>query len=284
MAIYTPSGCSTLNELTDGQIRLGIQGEPFSGKTYSSLTFPNPVLASFDRKASAHTHRTDVILVPFFDSAFCDKLVKRSGLINPANRRDAFLKWLTTEGVKLGPEQTLIVDNNTGVESAFHQQYWLEPVYNKEMQIDSFAEWNLKKEYYEDVAIALKGIPASVVFICHETVDRDKKGELNGKIRPLLSGQAGDRLAGHYTDWFASTTIGKPIDEKQSEAVMKWAGIDKNTLQEWIASTPLDHKTIYLWQTCSDELRKCGTTTLDKCPKYILADYKSFSKYRRHKA
>lgn len=46
--LYIPPGCTTLDKIEDSQIRVGIQGPPFSGKTTAALTFPNPVAASFE--------------------------------------------------------------------------------------------------------------------------------------------------------------------------------------------------------------------------------------------
>jgi hypothetical protein len=281
--IYKPEGCETLDKLDDSQIRLGIQGPPFSGKTTSTLTFPNPIVVSLDRKVIAHTHRGDVISVPLYDPAFCDKLVKRTALIGPPNRRDAILKWLQGEALKLTKDQTLILDNATEIEQAFHQQYWLEPVYTDQGKIDAFAEWGLKIEFFRDLHTAIKALKCSVIYLTHESPDRDKKGELNGKLRPLMTGQFGDKLAGNYTDWFAMETISKPKTKDQVSKILEWASIDEATLKEWIAYTPPICQTIYLWQTQSDELRMCGSTTLQNCPKYILADYKSFSKYRKQK-
>lgn len=279
--IYTPQGCKTLDQLGESQIRLGIQGPAFSGKTTSSLTFPHPLVGSFDRKVNAHTHRSDVINVPFYDGEFCDKIIKRNGLQTPPNRRDAFLKWLGTEALKLSPEQSLIVDNSTGVEEAFHTQYQLAPVISKQGEVDSFAEWRHKIDFFGDLHTAFKALKCNVIYITHEAPDRDKKGELNGKIRPLLTGQAGDKLQGNFTDWFASITIAKPSTEDQKKKLKDWAKIDDATLQEWIDSVPQGHQTIYLWQTTSDELRQCGTTTLHNCPKFVLATYSTFNKYRK---
>jgi hypothetical protein len=270
-----------LSELPQGQIRLGIQAAPFAGKTYSALTFPNPVIASFDRKANAHSHRTDVFNVPFYDGVFCDSVFKRNGLATPPNRRDALLKWLAGEALQIPCDHTLILDNSTGIEEAFHTQYWLNPVVSKQGEVDSFAEWRQKVDFFGDLATAIKGLKCNVIYITHEQDDRDKKGDLNGGIRPLLTGQAGDKLAGNYTDWFAMKVIQKPQTKEEIDSILK-SGITKVTLDEWVASTPPDYKAIHLWQTQPDNVRRSlGTTTLQGCPKYVVANYSSFDKYRR---
>ena len=91
--IYKPVGSLSLAEITDVPlIRLGIQAPPGKGKTYSALTFPNPVVLNFNKGLGAHTGRGDVIDVPFWDGKFCDKIHPRSGTANPANKKDAFEK------------------------------------------------------------------------------------------------------------------------------------------------------------------------------------------------
>ena len=281
--VYKPAGCKPLSELPDGQVRLLVFGPPFSGKTTGSLTFPNPVALSFDRKLTAHTHREDVFNVPFYDGAFCDGIIRRNGLATPPNRRDALLKWLLTEGVKLTVNQTAVLDNSTGIEEAFHTQYGLNPVISKAGEIDAFAEWRQKVDFFGDLFTALKAMHCNVVYICHEAPDRDKKGELNGKIRPLMTGQVADKMGGNFTDCFAAITIAKPNGDDAFKKMCAHFKIDEATGKEWVASTPPTHGTIYLWQTQSDELRSCGTTSLYNCPKYILADFKSFAKYRKQK-
>lgn len=280
--IYRPPGCPRLSDIPPEQIRVGIQGPPFEGKTTASLTFPNPIILSIDRKVSAHTHRDDVILIPFHDVKFVNSVVPKDGMNAPVNRKEALIKWLSTEGTRLSRQQTLILDGSTGIEEEYHIWYKFheqELALSKTGQIDSFVEWNLKKKYFEELHLCLKSVPANVVYICHETADRDKKGELNGKVRPLLTGQSGDKLGGNLTDLFRAMAVSKPRDKEQGDKLMKWAGIDATTLAEWVASTPPVCQTIYLWQTQADELCDCGTSSMLNAPKYVLAHYNSFLKY-----
>lgn len=280
--IYRPPNCPRLSDIPPEQIRVGIQGPPFEGKTTASLTFPNPIILSIDRKVSAHTHRDDVILIPFHDVKFVNSIVPKDGMNAPVNRKEALIKWLSTEGTKLSRQQTLILDGSTGIEEEYHIWYKFheqELALSKTGQIDSFVEWNLKKKYFEELHLCLKSVPANIVYICHETADRDKKGELNGKVRPLLTGQSGDKLGGNLTDLFRAMAVSKPRDKEQADKLIKWAGIDAVTLAEWVASTPPVCQTIYLWQTQADELCDCGTSSMLNAPKYVLAHYNSFLKY-----
>jgi len=282
--IYKPPGCINPNELPDTQIRLGIQGAPFTGKTFSTLTFPNPIVLSLDRKVSAHGN-DNVIVVPFYDVKFIDSIVKRPGVQAPPSTKDAIIKWLMTEGVKLKPNQTLILDGSTSIEEAFHIWYNFnenELALSKSGQIDGFVQWNLKKSYFGELFACLKTIPGNVIYICHES-EKTKDGQSTGKLRALLTGQVGDKIAGNFSDWFRSIVIGKPADKEQRKKVLDWAKVDDTTLDEWIAASPPDYRAIHLWQTQSDDLCDCGTSTMFHAPKYVLANYSSFLKYRKTK-
>lgn len=280
MEPFIPPGIKPLSEETDAQIRLGIQGPPFVGKTFSALTFPNPVLLSFDKKANAHAHRNDILNVPFYDGAFCKTIINPTKLTGPPNRRDALLKWLDVNGPKFSPEQTLILDNFSGIEEAFHIEYWESPVYTQGMEVNTYAEWDLKIEFFRDLHVLLKATRANVVTITHEQ-DEWKKGASTGKIKALLTGQAGAKLGKNYTDWFAGVTIGKPSKLEQVQKLIEWAGVDGDTIKEWCASTPKEYQSIHLWQTQSDDQRDCGTSSMYLAPKYVLASYSSFLKYKQ---
>ena len=282
--IYKPVGSLSLAEITDVPlIRLGIQAPPGKGKTYSALTFPNPVVLNFNKGLGAHTGRGDVIDVPFWDGKFCDKIHPRSGTANPANKKDALIDWLLKEGMKLHSNQTLVVDGNTEVEAAFHVEYQiLGPPITKGGGFDKYDEWKKKGYWYSLLIETLKAIPCSMVYITHEVVERAEDGELTGRARPLLTGQAGDKIVGDMTDWFRQWAVAKP---KTPERVAKFKSVfanDNEEILKWmLESTPKEHETIYLWQTQSDERFELKTSSLFNAPKYIVANYSSFNKYKR---
>lgn len=277
--MYLPPNSIPLNKLSNlPQIRCMLQAMPGNGKTWSALTFPNPIVANFDRGLGAHVGRADVHEVPFYDGKFCDTVVRRDGVNTPPNRRDAFKKWLTTEALKLTPEQTLVIDGSTGIQNAFEMQYNLNPVVTKSGQIDDFAVWRQKVDYFGEVMESMKMLQCHVVYICHETPDRDKKGELNGLVRPLLTGQFADQLASHFTDAFRVHAIAKPAPD-QLQKFRDWLKVDDATCKDWLATGT--QQTVYLWQTQADEQAKCKTSSLVNAPKFILADFRMFEKYRR---
>jgi hypothetical protein len=278
--IYKPSGAIDLSELGASQIRLGIQGPPFAGKTTAALSFPNPVILSFDKKLNNFTDRKDIITIPFWNDSFIESIIPKVGIEAPVNRKDAILKWIYTEGSKLTTIQTLIIDGSSFIEEAYHSWYRFN---EDELSIarNGYVEWNLKKSFFEELFNAFKTISCNLVYITHEVQDRDDKGRLNGKLRPLLAGQAGDKMAGNFTDWFRMKTGDKPTNNESRKKIIETCGIDEITLDEWITSVPKDYMSIHLFQTQGDEMFNGGSSSLFNPPKYILANYSVFNKYKR---
>lgn len=252
------------------------------------MSFPNPVVVSFDRGLISHIGRSDIIEIPFYDDKFVDSIEKRISptyvdfyteqqKIRPANRMDALVKWLATEALKLTTSQTLVLDGSTGIEKAFHQQYWTDPELDDKGVLKYRTEWNRKLNFFTEIAMSIKSVQCNVIYICHEAADRNDKGDLNGGVRPLITGQFQDQLVSHFNNWFRCLTVAKPAPEKVQDFKNKFL-LNEANYKEWIASTTT--QTIYLWQTQSDELAKCGTSLIG-APKFILANYNQFNKYKK---
>ncbi len=213
--MYIPKDATTLEQITETQIRLGIQGAPKTGKTFAATTFPNCIFLNLDRGLGAHAGRKDVMEVKFWDDKYVDTIISRTKsdttTPNPPNRRDALIKWLMKEGQLLEADQTLVIDGSTDIETGFDTQESLEPVHTKQGRVDDFAYWRHKVEYFGMLTKILKTLKCHIIYICHETPDRNKEGELNGKLRPMLTGQFGDKLASQFTDWFRQHAFGAEI-------------------------------------------------------------------------
>jgi hypothetical protein len=289
---FVPAGASNLKDATHlPQLRIGIQGMPKISKTWAALTFPNPIVLSYDRGLASHVGR-DIIEIPMYDNAWVDSVSKRKTPMyldirentpvqkdRPFDRKGALLKFLYGDATRLTKEQTLIVDGLTGVQAAFHIGYWTDPALDNNNKIKPYAEFRQKIDYLTEVALQFKALTCNVILICHEAPDRNDKGDLNGRIRPLLSGAFQDELQGHFTDWFRGHVTEKPAKDKVEAFKAQW-GIDDATLKDWVASTTSDHKSIYLWQCYSDSIANCGTSLVN-CPKFIPANYSSILKYSR---
>jgi hypothetical protein len=274
---YVPNGSKPLSELSvDLQIRLLLQGPPFNGKTHAAMTFPNPVVLDFDQKLGAFAGRSDIIQVPFYDGEFCDKIVRRDGTQAPPNKKDALLKWLKVEGPKLERGQTLVLDSSTAIENAFHVQYSLNPTLTKKGDIDGFAEWRQKNDYFGEMMGDLKALKCHVIYICHEQIERDDEGKATGRIRNLMSGAYGDKLASNFTDYFRVLPYKKPINPEQLLKFKEYFKLNEEDTKEWLNFGT--DSTLWVFQTQPDEKANCGS--LSVMPKYILADYKHLVKYR----
>src|SRR5947207_118056 len=119
---YIPEKSINLKDVQFPQLRVGLMGDPGTGKTYSALTFPNPILAEFDHGLTAFCGK-DITVIPFYDSSWVTEYgFPRKDNTKQPNRRNAFIKWLNTEAIKLEEGQTLIIDSWTSVINAFWDQ------------------------------------------------------------------------------------------------------------------------------------------------------------------
>lgn len=259
------AGATPLSEIKADLIRLGIQGPPGTGKSWAAATFPNPVFLDLDNKLRSLKDRPGILRIPFCDplwvSEYNNGLYKAKGKFVAPNRRDAVVHWLRTEGIKLGPTYTIILDSWTSLMNARDQQQDQEPKTLKEGGEDTWGIFRLKLAYCITIMEILKGLSCNVVMTCHETIDRDKEGEANGKLRPLAQGQFADQIAAHFSDWYRQSVLTK-VDGK--------GGI------QMINGEPMKEDIGYYWQVKSDALfNACCGLKLDNKVKYIKADYKS---------
>lgn len=283
--IYKPSNSRQLSDANaEQQIRLGIQGYPGTGKTWSALSFPNPVVINLDRGLGAHVGRQDVIEIPMYDTTFCKTLDNQ---YNPSRLKDVLVKWLDVEGRQLTANQTLVIDGNTGVQNAYHKWFQVNQMLflTKSGTVNDFAEWTVKRTYFGEIMEALKTLRCNVVYLCHEVDQKDKNGvqgpSYSGKVRPLLTGSFGDELASHFTDWFRQHAQDKPVfnDTLREEDVRSKWGMSKLEYKAWVDKFP--RNTIYYWQTESDNIFDAKASSLVNFPRFIPADFTSFAKFRR---
>jgi len=280
--IYTPPGCFPLSSNTSKpQIRLGIQGFPGTGKTWAALTFPNPIVLNLDRGLGAHNGRNDVIEIPFYD-------VKFSG--GAEKLKDSLITWLSSEGMKLTAQQTLVFDGCTVIDIAYHKWFSANQhlFLTKTCKVDDFAEWQVKKKYFGELHALFKTLKCDVIFLTHEAERADKPstvgqpGAYTGKIRPILTGAYGDIIGGDYTDWFRQHAAEKPKDIKTDMTPDKLALWGMKTPDEFKAMCDtFPRNTIYFWQTEGDDKFDGKASSLVNFPRFIPANWESFRKYQR---
>lgn len=279
--MYIPKDCTTLENAKEAQIRLGLQGDFGTGKTFAALTFPNTVVLNVDRGLGIHHGRKDVIEVKIYDKEFCKKIEPTFGPSNPKiGVKDVIEKWLRTEATKLEEDQTLVIDGITGIQNAYHSWYPYNVVYTKRGQENEFGEWNVKLVFFGFIFDLIKTLKCHVVVICHET-DKKEKGEYTGKIRPLLRGQFGDELGSHFTDFFRALSMSKPkdISSIKEDNLRHWR---MTKTEFWEMCQTFTGDAIYFWQTESDDVFNGKASSLFNPPKFVPANYSIFKKYAKN--
>ncbi len=291
--MYIPPQAKSLDTVVNPTIRLGIQGAPGTGKTYSALNgFPNVTVADFDNKLGAHAGRSDIHVLPFYSPSFIIEELKVSnapfqggkGLnikTSPPNRRDAFIKFIREQGPLFTPEDTFFVDSWTTLQTAVDGQTTLEPVFStKTGKLDEFNFWGMKIEYSSTICEILKGLKCNVIVSVHEFPERDKdSGELLSKIQPLMQGKFVCQLAGHFTDWFRQHAIPKTKTKDKSIVILN--PTDKPI--HWLHNYKLTNEIEYFWQITSDDIFD-ACVSLPYVPngiKFIPASYDSYMKVRK---
>lgn len=235
---------------------------------------------NLDKNLGAHRGRTDVKELEFWNREF----VKYICTADSDNRRDAILIFLKKQGVLFTEEQTLVIDAWNGVQNAIDFQLRKEPVYGKSGKEDKLAFWGRKLEYSVEICEILKYLKCNVVVSCHETWERDKEGELTGKLKPLQQGSFADQIGAYFTDVFRQHAKSKATKEQVEKPNFPFANYGvtgpKEMLEfqeKWWPGLP----TMYLWQTRSDDIANCKTQ-LNNPPLYIPAYYEAYKLYPRN--
>jgi hypothetical protein len=199
------------------QVHMGLAGDPGSGKTYSVLSsFPNPIVADFDKGTSAFYGR-DITVLPFYDNAWCmEKLgaKQKTGTVdgmsvNCVNKRDAFRRFLKKEGSALPQDATFIVDSWTHLQENVDATLHCEPSLTSDGSVDSFSFWKRKLIYCEQTMADLVALPCSVVVMFHLVREVDKTGRTLEKARPLQSGQFKEKVESYFDNFFVQKCIPK---------------------------------------------------------------------------
>jgi len=211
--MYIPPAATPANALKSTPLRLGLQGVAGVGKTWSALTFPNPVYCDIDNKLKGYLEQNPSSSFPvlqFWNRDFivntckCSNSEGKDNPKHPPNMRDAFKYWLTEEGSKLTTDQTLIIDSWTSLQTGFDLQSRLqhEVVYSKKTgEVDTFAFWGKKKSYSTEITDLIKRLSCNVILLCHEQYERDDDNKIIG-IKVLMDGSFSYELPTQYTDWY----------------------------------------------------------------------------------
>ncbi len=258
--MHISSSSYNLKDKSFPQIRLGIQGAPATGKTTSILTFPNVTVVDADNGLTKFAGE-NLNVIPLYDYDWTVKYLGKEPTKVGAqpNRRDALLKFLREDALKMTNEQTLFLDSWTSIQTFFDQQQELEPKITKDGKIDDFDFWARKIEYSEKLMVYLCSLKCNVAVSFHEMSIRDpKSGQLLEKLAPLMQGKFLAQIKKWFTDFF------RMINEEEKDKTGKVT------------------KCNYYWQVCSDNQFDCKTRLSFPEGTYrIEPHYKVFEQYRK---
>lgn len=266
--MYIPAGAATPQQ---SQYRILIQGYPGTGKTHSALTFPNTVVINHDRGLVSHVGRKDVL-----------ELNINSPTFNKGRHpKDWVLQFLLGEALKLEEDQTLVHDSWTTFQDAVDDWLVKNPPISHKGKEDGYEIWRIKMDVSRIVCNAYAALQCNIIVPCHEQVDRDEKGRIDG-LKPLMPGQFGDKLGGYFTENFRQLMVDKPTtDVEWGKIKFELFGV-KNRQEFEATFFPMfpDRASMNFWQTRSDAVVKCKTSLIG-APHFIPANYTAFSKYAR---
>lgn len=176
--------------------RVAICGMPGSGKTTAALTFPNPIVIDLDHKL-----KPGVPCIPFYSDEWIitNKLAVKPVPPKHLNRATLLLTWLQNELPKFAPEQTVILDSWTMANRYWDLQIEENPIFSNAGNRDGMKEFRAFHTWGQLVINALCAAKCTVVVTFHLNRDRDEKGNLNGKYRPVAAGQFGETILGNFT-------------------------------------------------------------------------------------
>lgn len=180
--------------------RVALQGPPMSGKTWSALSFPNPIVLSIDNKVP-RMHplviEGKIPELPFWSEEFLEKecLVAKPRK-GPRAIHSGLYRWLEKNGPKFSSNQTLILDSLTFIGNNFDTF-----VDDNPSSADARVDWGNKNKYMIRLHRLIRALPCNWISILHEQPEYDNDGKVVG-IKPMLTGSFKDQLAGSYTEWW----------------------------------------------------------------------------------
>jgi hypothetical protein len=194
------------------QIRLGLQGDSGTGKTFAALEFPNVIPIDFDGNLGRFAGST-IKAIPFRSAEFIatyngGKFKSKAEFPrNIDNVKDAFLHFIYNDATKFTEEQTMLIDSWSSLQDHFDNYFYANPMLAKSGKEDGMAFWQEKINYAAILFAGIKRLKCHVIVTFHEYKLRNEiTGNLTDKIAPLMQGSYKDRLKQHFTEFFRLTT------------------------------------------------------------------------------
>ena len=185
-------------------IKALVCGEPGSGKTLISSTFPNPLYASAEGGLMSIADKG----IPYVDVKDTDTLLELKHMLDwePEEREE-----------KLGfPVDTVVIDTIDEIQNLLIRER-LDSQRKEAMQLQ---DWGWLGEQMKAIVRGFRNLPLNVVFTCHVKETSDSESGATW-FKPMLSGQMGEAMPG-YVDLslvLESKIVTQINEDKQTEQV-----------------------------------------------------------------
>lgn len=161
-------------------IKVLISGEPGSGKTLISSTFPHPFYASAEGGLMSIADRD----IPFVDVKDTDTLLEVKHLLDmEQSERDKKLGFHV---------ETVVVDTIDEIQNILMR----ERLDSKRQEAMQLQDWGWLGEQMKAIVRGFRNLPMNVVFTCHIKEQNDSESG-SAWTKPMLSGQMGDAIPGY---------------------------------------------------------------------------------------
>lgn len=236
--MYIPPNAINMGTIKFPQIKLGVQGDSGTGKSFLGQHFPNPIYADADGNLNRLAGNNKLHVVPLHSAEFLETYAggkfkaQKPMPEGMPNVKDAVIHFLYNDARKMTAEQTLIWDSWSSIMDNLNNWYCANPVMVRKDD-GSYAE-DTRKMYaeYKDYATVfftgMKALKCHVIVTFHEWKPRDKitGNVIEDKIAPLMEGSYKDQIKKNFTDFFrTSTKDGKFLmqvkSDKRFEAVTR---------------------------------------------------------------
>jgi len=262
--MHIPTSARNLKDRTYPQICLGLQGAPGTGKTYSALTFPNPIVLDIDNGLTKFGG-SDLNSIPIHSFEwccdYCDGKFKPRKDGQTPDRMSIIEHFLMQDALRMTGEQTIIIDSWSSLQDAFDQEQLLPHRRATRMsragEEDKFKFWDEKIKYSKRILSILRSLNCHSIVAFHELqVRHPDTGVLLDKVAPLMQGKFVAELKRFFTDWFRNVAVEKRDQHKN------------------VVSTE------YFWQVRPDN--QCDTKTRLTIPDGVYREephFKTFAKF-----
>lgn len=196
-----------------------ICGEPGSGKTLISSTWPNPLYASAEGGLMSIADRD----IPYVEIKQIDELLKiKQNLDQAADVREEIFGF---------PVDTIVIDTIDEVQQIMIR----ERLRDERVETMRLADWGWLGENMSAMITGFRNLDMHVVFTCHL---KDTQDAESGKtwIKPQLQGAVGDKIAG-YVDLalvLKSTLTSEVVDGEAKRVLKRQLQTFPDPMHPWI--------------------------------------------------